>query len=79
MRTEIQIFQNVEFGTIRTMSNEQGEVMFCAKDVCEALSHSNSRKAIADLVDKVDLKTMVLHKIADLVEKLNSFNHSVVY
>ena len=52
---EIQIFQNVEFGAIRTMSNEQGEVMFCAKDVCDALSHSNSRKAIANLVDKDDV------------------------
>ena len=31
---EIQIFQNVEFGAIRTMSNEQGEAMFCLKDVC---------------------------------------------
>ena len=52
---EIQIFQNVEFGAIRTMSNEQGEPMFCAKDVCDALSHSNSRKAIANLVDKDDV------------------------
>ena len=34
---EIQIFQNVEFGAIRTMSNEQGEPMFCLKDVCEVL------------------------------------------
>ena len=52
---EIQIFQNQEFGAIRTMSNEQGEPMFCAKDVCDALSHSNSRKAIANLVDKDDV------------------------
>ena len=29
----IQIFKNQEFGAIRTMSNEQGEVMFCLKDV----------------------------------------------
>ena len=34
---EIQIFQNQEFGAIRTMSNEQGEALFCAKDVAEAL------------------------------------------
>ena len=37
MMNEIQIFQNVEFGAIRTMSNEQGEPMFCLKDVCEVL------------------------------------------
>ena len=43
---EIQIFQNQEFGVIRTMCNEQGEVMFCAKDVCDALGYNNSREAL---------------------------------
>ena len=52
---EIQIFQNQEFGVIRTLSNEQGEVMFCAKDVCDALKHTNSRRAIAKLVDEGDV------------------------
>ena len=52
---EIQIFQNHEFCAIRTMSNEQGEVMFCAKDVCDALKHTNSRRAIAKLVDEGDV------------------------
>ena len=52
---EIQIFQNQEFGAIRTMSNEQGEPLFCAKDVCDALKHTNSRRAIAKLVDEGDV------------------------
>ena len=43
---EIQIFQNQEFGAIRTMCNEQGDVMFCAKDVCDALGYNNSREAL---------------------------------
>ena len=43
---EIQIFQNQEFGAIRTMCNEQGEPMFCAKDVCDALGYNNSREAL---------------------------------
>ena len=51
---EIQIFKNVEFGAIRTMSNEQGEVMFCGKDVALALGYLNSRKAIKDHVDDED-------------------------
>ena len=51
---EIQIFQNVEFGAIRTMSNEQGEVMFCAKDVAEALGYTNTMKAVRDHVDDED-------------------------
>ena len=52
---QIQIFQNVEFGAIRTMSNEQGEVMFCAKDVCDALKYGNSREAIRKHVDEKDV------------------------
>ena len=36
---EIQIFQNVEFVAIRTMSNEQGERLFCGKDVALALGY----------------------------------------
>ena len=55
MKNQIQIFENQEFGAIRTMSNEQGEVLFCAKDVCDALSHSNSRKAVANLVEEDDV------------------------
>ena len=34
---QIQIFKNQEFGAIRTISNKQGEAMFCLKDVCEVL------------------------------------------
>ena len=52
---EMMTFRNVEFGAIRTKSNGQGEPMFCAKDVCEALKHTNSRKAVVDLVDKDDV------------------------
>ena len=40
---------------IRTMSDEQGEIWFCAKDVCDALEHTNSRRAIAKLVDEGDV------------------------
>ena len=51
---EIQIFQNVEFGAIRTMSNEQGDVMFCAKDVCDALGYAKARNAVMQHVDEGD-------------------------
>ena len=54
MKNEIQIFQNVEFGAIRTMSNEQGEVIFCAMDVCNALGYGQTHKAIERHVDKDD-------------------------
>ena len=53
---EIKIFQNQEFGAIRTMSNEQGEPMFCAKDVCDALKFNNSRDAVRNHVETEDVE-----------------------
>ena len=50
MANQIQIFQNVEFGAIRTMSNEQGEPMFCAKDVALALGYQNPERSIRKFV-----------------------------
>ena len=57
---EIQIFQNQEFGAIRTISNEQGEAMFCAKDVCDALGYSNGRDAVRKHVDGEDKTTVAI-------------------
>ena len=48
----IQIFQNQEFGTIRTISNKQGEAMFCLKDVCEVLE-LRTQKVVQRLEDDV--------------------------
>ena len=49
---EIQIFRNQEFGAIRTMSNEQGEPMFCLKDVCDVLD-LRTQKVVQRLEDDV--------------------------
>ena len=57
---EIQIFQNQEFGAIRTISNERGEAMFCAKDVCDALGYSNGRDAVRKHVDGKDKTTVAI-------------------
>ena len=51
---EIQIFQNQEFGAIRTISNEQGEPLFCAKDVAEALGYRRSNDAVRVHVEPED-------------------------
>ena len=68
---EMMTFRNLEFGAIRTMSNEQGEPMFCAKDVCLALNHTNSRKAVSDLVDKDDVTRSYI------VDSLGRKNHAI--
>ena len=49
------IFRNVEFGAIRTMSSPQGEPMFCAKDVAEALGYKNTRDSLKRHVDDDDV------------------------
>ena len=49
------MFQNQEFGAIRTMSDERGETMFCAKDVCDALGYGNSREALRKHVEAEDV------------------------
>ena len=42
--TEIQIFNNYDFGKIRTLE-ENGQVLFCGSDVAKALGYTNSQKA----------------------------------
>ncbi|OUM21556.1 phage antirepressor [Butyricicoccus porcorum] len=50
---KIKIFENPEFGSIRTLQKD-GEPWFVGKDVAAALGYSNPRKAIADHVDEED-------------------------
>ena len=52
--TKIKIFQNPEFGAIRTISNEQGDVMFCGRDVAAALGYKKPEWAIATHVEADD-------------------------
>lgn len=51
--SELQIFKNAEFGSIRTLQIN-GEPYFVGRDVAEILGYSNSRKALADHVDEED-------------------------
>ena len=51
--SELQVFNNAEFGSVRTMSIN-GEPYFVGKDVAEILGYANPRKAIIDHVDEED-------------------------
>lgn len=48
MNTEIRTF-NFNTATLRTLTDENGDPWFVAKDVCDILGLENSRKATADL------------------------------
>ena len=50
---EIQVFENTDFGSVRVFKYN-GEPYFVAKEVCDILGYTNSRKAIADHVDEED-------------------------
>lgn len=45
---EIQIFNNVDFGEMRSCIENDGTVLFCASDVAKALGYKNPNKAIND-------------------------------
>ena len=48
------VFENPEFGKIRTLTDEDGEPLFCAKDVCDALGYKRARCAVYQLVNPHD-------------------------
>lgn len=46
MTNEIQIFTNPEFGNVRTLTEADGTILFCGKDVAEALGYRKPYEAI---------------------------------
>ena len=44
----IQIFDNPDFGTVRTLEEDNGVVLFCGADIARALGYSNPSKALND-------------------------------
>jgi putative antirepressor len=50
---ELKIFQNEQFGRVRTLEIEN-EPYFVGKDVAEILGYTNTRKALIDHVDEED-------------------------
>lgn len=53
MNAGIQTF-NFDSASLRTLTDENGEPWFVAKDVCDVLDYTNSSKAISDHVDPED-------------------------
>ena len=49
------VFENPEFGMVRTATDENGEPWFCAKDLCDALGYKNSSCAVNQHVKSSDI------------------------
>ena len=45
---KLQVFENSEFGKVRTYMESNGEITFCGADSAKALGYENTRKAIID-------------------------------
>lgn len=52
--TNVQVFNNEQFGSIRTTGTAD-EPLFCAADVCKALGYANGRDAVAKHCDEGDV------------------------
>lgn len=74
---EIKIFENPEFGRIRTVIINN-EPFFVGKDVAEVLGYSNSRKAILDHVDGEDKGVTKCDTLGG-VQELTVINESGLY
>lgn len=66
---ELMIFNNPEFGNIRTMERD-GAPWFVGKDVAAALGYSNTKAAIADHVDDEDKRILQRSEIATIENHL---------
>ena len=44
---DIQIFNNPQFGEVRVAMTENGEPLFCAKDVAKALGYTDTADAVS--------------------------------
>ena len=43
---QVAVFENPEFGMVRTATDERGEPWFCAKDLCDALGYKRADNAV---------------------------------
>lgn len=78
MANEVQIFENAEFGKVRTIVKD-GEPFFIGKDVAEILGYSNTRDALAKHVDDEDKNTVAIRDGIQGNPNLTIINESGLY
>ena len=52
--TQVAVFENPEFGMVRTATDEKGEPWFCAKDLCDVLGYKKASEAVRQHVNSSD-------------------------
>ena len=51
---QVAVFENPEFGTVRTATDEKGEPWFCAKDLCDVLGYKRAYDTVKQRVRSSD-------------------------
>jgi len=76
--TAITIFNNEEFGNVRTLTIN-GEPWFVGKDIAECLGYSRSTKAVSDHVDEEDIDGIPIQDSIGRMRNTPIINESGVY
>ena len=61
---QVAVFENPEFGMVRTATDEKGEPWFCAKDLCDVLGYKNSSCAVNQHVRSSDVAKRYVARLA---------------
>lgn len=75
---EVQIFENAEFGKVRTLTIDN-EPYFVGKDVAEVLGYAKARNAIAAHVDEEDKKDAPIQGTLGGMQEMTIINESGLY
>ena len=61
---QVAVFENPEFGMVRTATDEKGEPWFCAKDLCDVLGYKRADLAVKQHVRSSDAVKRCVARIA---------------
>ena len=61
---QVAVFENPEFGMVRTATDEKGEPWFCAKDLCDVLGYKRADLAVRQHVRSSDAAKRCVARIA---------------
>ena len=76
---EVEIFNNPEFGEIRTVTDSVDNVWFCGNDVAKALGYERGAKAISDHVDLEDRHEVPIRDSIGRMQNTAFINESGLY
>ena len=65
---QVAVFENPEFGTVRTATDDKGDPWFCAKDLCDVLGYKRADNAVRQHVNPLDALKQCI-KVEDHIKR----------